>query len=71
MIFNRMITYLHCYMPDAAQFGPTNQLIITDEVIKLGQTGVVVAAADENDPLLNKRVFLTPMRGWECGDPTG
>jgi hypothetical protein len=27
--------------------------------------GVVVAATDENDPLLNKRVFLVPMRGWE------
>lgn len=27
--------------------------------------GVVVAAADANDSLLNKRVFLVPMRGWE------
>ncbi|KAG2145067.1 hypothetical protein BD769DRAFT_1419676 [Suillus cothurnatus] len=27
--------------------------------------GTVVASADSNDALLNKRVFLTPMRGWE------
>ncbi|KAG1863611.1 hypothetical protein DFJ58DRAFT_774080 [Suillus subalutaceus] len=27
--------------------------------------GTVVASADLNDALLNKRVFLTPMRGWE------
>ncbi|KAI0780500.1 NAD-P-binding protein [Trametes elegans] len=27
--------------------------------------GVVVASADENDPLLQKRVFLVPFRGWE------
>ncbi|KAG1756890.1 uncharacterized protein EDB91DRAFT_1094995 [Suillus paluster] len=27
--------------------------------------GTVVASADANDALLNKRVFLTPMRGWE------
>lgn len=27
--------------------------------------GTVVASADSNDPLLNKRVFLVPMRGWE------
>ncbi|EMD38123.1 hypothetical protein CERSUDRAFT_113271 [Gelatoporia subvermispora B] len=27
--------------------------------------GTVVAAADQSDPLLNKRVFLTPMRGWK------
>ncbi|CAK5267074.1 unnamed protein product [Mycena citricolor] len=27
--------------------------------------GVVIAAGDAEDPLLNKRVFLTPMRGWE------
>ncbi|KAH9930680.1 NAD(P)-binding protein [Fomitopsis serialis] len=27
--------------------------------------GTVVAAADANDALLNKRVFLVPMRGWE------
>ncbi|PCH37808.1 NAD(P)-binding protein [Wolfiporia cocos MD-104 SS10] len=27
--------------------------------------GTVIAAADSNDPLLNKRVFLVPMRGWE------
>ncbi|KAH7924734.1 NAD(P)-binding protein [Leucogyrophana mollusca] len=31
--------------------------------------GSVVAAADGNDPLLFKRVFLTPMRGWES-DPS-
>ncbi|KAG1734330.1 hypothetical protein EDB19DRAFT_1911189 [Suillus lakei] len=28
-------------------------------------TGTVIASADSNDALLNKRVFLTPMRGWE------
>ncbi|KAI0080526.1 NAD-P-binding protein [Panus rudis PR-1116 ss-1] len=27
--------------------------------------GVVVASPDNNDPLLNRRVFLVPMRGWE------
>ncbi|KAF7341188.1 putative zinc-type alcohol dehydrogenase-like protein YogA [Mycena venus] len=39
--------------------------------IALGSTfgsdgaGTVVDAANRNDPLLNQRVFLTPMRGWE------
>ena len=28
-------------------------------------TGTVVAAFERDDPLLNKRVFLVPMRGWE------
>ncbi|KAJ7279681.1 hypothetical protein C8J57DRAFT_1448907 [Mycena rebaudengoi] len=32
--------------------------------------GVVVACADDQDPLLHQNVFLTPMRGWE-GDPDG
>src|SRR6266852_1120325 len=27
--------------------------------------GIVVAAHDENDEILNKRVFLVPTRGWE------
>ncbi|KZT09674.1 NAD-P-binding protein [Laetiporus sulphureus 93-53] len=27
--------------------------------------GTVVASGDDNDPLLNKRVFLVPSRGWE------
>ncbi|KAI0748427.1 NAD-P-binding protein [Daedaleopsis nitida] len=27
--------------------------------------GVVIASADKNDPLLSKRVFFLPMRGWE------
>lgn len=27
--------------------------------------GIVIASADKEDPLLNKRVFLAPMRGWE------
>nr|VWP00207.1 Uncharacterized protein [Ganoderma boninense] len=27
--------------------------------------GIVLASADENDPLLGKRVFCVPMRGWE------
>ena len=31
-------------------------------------SGVVVAAHDPKDTLLQKRVFLTPMRGWES-DP--
>ena len=30
--------------------------------------GIVIAAADPYDPLLHKRVCLTPMRGWES-DP--
>ncbi|THH16491.1 hypothetical protein EW146_g4148 [Bondarzewia mesenterica] len=30
--------------------------------------GTVVASADDADPLLNQRVFLVPMRGWES-DP--
>ncbi|KAI0807843.1 NAD(P)-binding protein [Fomes fomentarius] len=30
--------------------------------------GIVVASADKNDPLLSKRVFMLPMRGWES-DP--
>ena len=28
-------------------------------------TGVVIASGNTGDPLLNKRVFLTPSRGWE------
>ncbi|TFY67440.1 hypothetical protein EVG20_g3946 [Dentipellis fragilis] len=32
--------------------------------------GVVVASSDSSDPLLNKRVFLVPTRGWEK-DPDG
>jgi hypothetical protein len=27
--------------------------------------GTVIASSDSRDPLLYKRVFLTPMRGWE------
>lgn len=34
----------------------------------LTRTGTVIASADPSDPLLNTRVFLTPMRGWET-DP--
>ncbi|EKM55116.1 uncharacterized protein PHACADRAFT_195141 [Phanerochaete carnosa HHB-10118-sp] len=40
-------------------------------VIAFGSTfgadgaGTVIAAANKNDPLLHKRVFLVPMRGWE------
>ena len=30
--------------------------------------GTVVASSDARDPLLHKRVFLVPMRGWES-DP--
>jgi len=30
--------------------------------------GVVIASADANDSLMQKRVFLTPMRGW-ANDP--
>uniref|UniRef100_A0A8H8CPC1 Enoyl reductase (ER) domain-containing protein n=1 Tax=Psilocybe cubensis TaxID=181762 RepID=A0A8H8CPC1_PSICU len=30
-----------------------------------GGDGVVIASGTPNDPLLNKRVFLTPSRGWE------
>ncbi|KAJ7032272.1 hypothetical protein C8F04DRAFT_1221926 [Mycena alexandri] len=33
-------------------------------------SGTVIASADPADPLLARRVFLTPMRGWES-DPTG
>ena len=32
--------------------------------------GTVVASPDENDPLLSKRVFLVPTRGWNS-DPHG
>ncbi|KAF8151082.1 hypothetical protein K438DRAFT_1688264 [Mycena galopus ATCC 62051] len=32
--------------------------------------GRVIASADPTDPLLDQRVFLTPMRGWET-DPCG
>jgi hypothetical protein len=32
------------------------------------QIGVVIASADANDSLMQKRVFLTPMRGW-ANDP--
>lgn len=28
-------------------------------------SGTVVASADHNDPLIQKRVFLVPMRGWD------
>ncbi|KAI0819102.1 NAD(P)-binding protein [Irpex lacteus] len=31
--------------------------------------GIVVDAADKKDPLLQKRVFLVPLRGWEDGEP--
>ncbi|KAI0689421.1 NAD(P)-binding protein [Cytidiella melzeri] len=31
--------------------------------------GVVVAAADNKDPLLHKRVFLVPLYGWKDGEP--
>jgi hypothetical protein len=31
-------------------------------------SGIVVAAHDDEDELLNKRVFLVPTRGWES-DP--
>jgi hypothetical protein len=27
--------------------------------------GIVIAAHDESDEILNKRVFLVPTRGWE------
>jgi len=33
--------------------------------IILAITGVVIAAHDESDEILNKRVFLVPTRGWE------
>ncbi|KIM48515.1 hypothetical protein M413DRAFT_437742 [Hebeloma cylindrosporum] len=32
--------------------------------------GIIIASGTPNDPLLNKRVFLTPARGWEK-DPQG
>lgn len=35
-------------------YGPTNRSI-----------GTVVAAARKDDPLISRRVFLVPMRGWE------
>ncbi|KAH9852754.1 NAD-P-binding protein [Lenzites betulinus] len=34
-------------------------------VLGADAAGVVIAAGDRNDALLNKRVFLVPMRGWE------
>ncbi|KAK2462463.1 hypothetical protein APHAL10511_005433 [Amanita phalloides] len=42
--------------------------IVTGSVF--GADGVVVASRDINDTLLNKRVFLTPSRGW-FDDPDG
>jgi len=42
--------------------------IAFDTVIGADGAGVVVAAADNKDELLHKRVFLVPMRGWESGD---
>ena len=30
----------------------------------LGFVGTIVASAEPQDPLLDTRVFLTPMRGW-------
>jgi len=33
-------------------------------------SGTVVASSDENDPLLSKKVFLVPTRGWDS-DPYG
>lgn len=30
-----------------------------------GYIGTVIASATQNDPLINKRVFLTPSRGWD------
>lgn len=33
-------------------------------------SGTIIASGTPNDPLLNKRVFLTPSRGWE-NDPQG
>jgi hypothetical protein len=32
---------------------------------KTDPPGIFVAAHDENDAILNKRVFLVPTRGWE------
>lgn len=36
--------------------------------LTFGYTGTVIASARRDDPLINKRVFLTPSRGWE-NDP--
>ena len=32
--------------------------------------GTVVASSDRNDPLLSRKVFLVPTRGWDS-DPYG
>ncbi|KAJ3533647.1 hypothetical protein NM688_g7252 [Phlebia brevispora] len=44
--------------------------IAFDTVLGADGAGTVVASADNNDSLLNKRVFLVPSRGWEK-DPDG
>ncbi|KAK7693879.1 hypothetical protein QCA50_003452 [Cerrena zonata] len=39
--------------------------IIHGSVFGADGAGVIVASGDYDEPLLNKRVFLTPTRGWE------
>ena len=41
---------------------------LPQDLIARETSGVVIAAADSKDALLNKRVFFTPMRGW-LSDP--
>ncbi|KAF9014298.1 hypothetical protein BDQ17DRAFT_1342466 [Cyathus striatus] len=39
--------------------------IVIGSVLGADGAGTVVASSDASDPLLHKRVFLTPFRGWE------
>ncbi|KXN92663.1 hypothetical protein AN958_11764 [Leucoagaricus sp. SymC.cos] len=44
--------------------------IVVGSTLGADGAGVVVASGTKNDPLVNKRVFLVPFRGWEK-DPVG
>jgi len=39
--------------------------IVDGSVLGADGAGTVIASATRDDPLINKRVFLTPSRGWE------
>ncbi|KAJ3479500.1 hypothetical protein NLI96_g9022 [Meripilus lineatus] len=39
--------------------------IVQGSIFGADGAGIVVASSERNDALLNKRVFLVPMRGWE------
>lgn len=54
--FNRRDLWLRMGMYPGLKF---------DSVMGADGVGIVVKSADEKDDLLQKRVFMTPMRGWE------